>query len=198
MTITEVVSFELIVKRSRFLAFLHPVTTKEQATQLLEHYRQQYWDAVHHCYAWRLGDNGMQFRMSDDGEPSGSAGKPILFALQRTRLTNVMAVVVRYFGGVKLGVGPLARAYADAVNGAIEIGALVPVIAQDHLLVHCMYDDVSKIIPLLDEVGATYQTAYSDAVSFDVLVPTVRVEYLKDQVVARTNARAGYSKVSTE
>lgn len=198
MTISETVSFEVIIKRSRFLAFIEPATTKEQAQQILERYRSTHWDAEHHCYAWRLGDQGMQYRMSDDGEPSGSAGKPILFAIQRASITNVVVVVVRYFGGVKLGIGPLARAYAEATTGAVSCSTTVPIVVYDRFAIHCIYDDVSKVIPLLQEVGAEFETQYSDAVRFDVRVPVSKADFLKTEVLSRTNARAGYSKIAAD
>ncbi len=136
--------------------------------------------------------------MSDDGEPSGSAGKPMLFALQQAKLTNVVAVVARYFGGVKLGVGPLARAYAESTRAAIGQAQLIPVIEMATLLVHCLYEDVTKIITLLEEVEATFQPTYSDSVLFEANVPTLRLEYLKNEILTRTNARAGFSKIAAE
>lgn len=198
MTITEAVSFELIVKRSRFLTYLEPVTSKEGAQAVLEKYRNMHWDAVHHCYAWRLGDSGLQYRMSDDGEPSGSAGKPMLFALQQASLCNVIVVVVRYFGGIKLGIGPLARTYADSAKGAIEKAHFLPIITRSRLRVHCLYDDVSRLISLLEEVQATYDVTYADTVTFDVHVPSDNEKFLQEEILSRTNARAGFSKITTD
>ncbi len=136
--------------------------------------------------------------MSDDGEPSGTAGKPMLFTLQRSRLVNVVVVVARYFGGVKLGTGPLARAYAEAVSGAIAQASVMPVVPREELAVHCIYDDVSRIIQLLDEVDASYQPIYGDAVLFEVSVPLSKKDYLLEQLTVRTNARAGFSKIATQ
>jgi uncharacterized YigZ family protein len=196
MTIIEPVKFELEVRRSRFHTHLEPAVSKDQALLVLERVRAEHWEAVHHCFAWRLGVQGVEYRMSDDGEPAGTAGKPMLFVLQQERLTNVIAVVARYFGGVKLGTGPLARAYADATRGAIRQANLEPLIIKERLVVHCLYEDVARIIPLLEEVGATFHPMYGDAVTFEADVPVVRVEYLKAEIVSRTNARAGFSKVT--
>ena len=118
-TVSSQTQFEITIKRSVFRAFLVSVQTKQQAQEFLDSLKREYWDAVHHCYAYRLGPLGLESRFSDDGEPSGTAGKPLLFALQRSKLSDCMVVVVRYYGGVKLGVGPLARAYAESAQGAI-------------------------------------------------------------------------------
>lgn len=189
---------EITIKRSVFRAFLVPVATKQQAQEVLDRLRSEHWDAVHHCYAYRLGPYGMESRMSDDGEPSGTAGKPLLFALQKANLSDCIVVVVRYFGGVKLGVGPLARAYAEVAQEAIAVSATIIVEPRTILTVHCTYDDVSIITRLLEEVGATFTPNYADAISFDVEIAEAHREYLQNEVISRTNSRAGYSKVSAE
>lgn len=189
---------EVEVRRSRFVAFLAPCRSKEEALAYVGILKKTYWDAVHHCYAYRIGIDGLEYRMSDDGEPSGTAGKPLLFCLQQARITNSIVVVVRYFGGVKLGVGPLARAYSDAASYVIEQASLVDIVPMEELEVHCIYDDVSRMIELFSEVEATFDPTYADAVTFRVAVPAHRADYLTDQVIERTSARAGFSKVRTE
>jgi uncharacterized YigZ family protein len=198
LTIDHEYQHEITIKRSRFLAYLIPVRDRDEATTALERLRKEYWDAVHHCYAYRIGEHGLEYRMSDDGEPSGTAGKPILFALQQHRLTNVLCVVVRYFGGVKLGVGPLARAYADAAKEVVAVATLSPIVPVESVAVFCSYDDVSRVIDLLTEVQAQYATSYSDAVRFDVTVPLHRATFLYEELITRTNGRAGFSKVAAE
>lgn len=197
-TVTSQSEFEITIKRSVFRAFLVPVQTKQQAQEFLDSIRKEYWDAVHLCFAYRLGPYGLESRMSDDGEPSGTAGKPLLFALQRAKLSDCMVVVVRYYGGVKLGVGPLARAYAEAGQGAIDVCKPVFVEPRIKLTVHCLYDDVSVITRLLEEVGAEFEATYGDAISFDVNIAEAHREFLQQEIISRTNSRAGYSKVSTE
>ena len=197
-TVSQESTAEIEVRKSRFLAFLAPCRSKEEAVAYLGILKKTYWDAVHHCYAYRIGAEGLEYRMSDDGEPSGTAGKPLLFCLQRAKITNSIVVVVRYFGGVKLGVGPLARAYSDAANHVISSAPIEEIIPMEELEIHCLYDDVSRIISLLEEVEAAFSPTYADAVTFHVSVPAHRVGYLTDQVVERTSARAGFSKVRTE
>lgn len=107
-------------KRSKFLAFAIPVTTMEQVKEQVDAYQKKYYDARHVCYAYRLGERGDQERANDNGEPSGTAGKPILGQLHSKELTNVLVIVVRYFGGVKLGTSGLIVAYRLAAAEALE------------------------------------------------------------------------------
>ncbi len=107
-------------KRSKFLAFAIPVTTIEQVKEQVDAYQKKYYDARHVCYAYRLGERGEQERSNDNGEPSGTAGKPILGQIHSKELTNVLVIVVRYFGGVKLGTSGLIVAYRLAAAEALE------------------------------------------------------------------------------
>lgn len=198
LTIRHECRHEITIKRSRFIAYLIPIQLRDDATMVLERLRKEHWDAVHHCYAYRIGEHGLEYRMSDDGEPSGTAGKPILFALQQHRLTNVICVVVRYFGGVKLGVGPLARAYADSAKEVIALSTLSPIVPTEQYAVFCSYDDVSRVIDLLTEADAQFTVSYTDAVRFDVTVPVHRSAFLREELISRTNGRSGFSKVAAE
>ncbi len=115
----EGVDVELEIKRSRFLTRLRRVTSEAAARVVIEERRKHYFDARHHCTAFRLGPQARVARSSDDGEPAGTAGVPMLNVLQNQHLTDVVAVVTRYFGGIKLGAGGLVRAYSDAVAQAV-------------------------------------------------------------------------------
>ena len=112
-------------RSSKFLAFAWPVTDEEQIREHLEALRKKYYDATHHCYAWRLGADGARFRANDDGEPSGTAGRPILGQMLSNALTDCLIVVVRYFGGTKLGVPGLIAAYKDSAAEAIAAAEIV-------------------------------------------------------------------------
>ena len=122
---------ELEARKSRFIGEVHRVVSEEQARELIELTRKRYWNANHTCSAWRIGDGGALQRTNDDGEPGGSAGLPILDVLRHRDLTNVVAVVTRYFGGTKLGVGGLIRAYGSAVSEAIARAGIVEVVTFD-------------------------------------------------------------------
>ena len=121
ITINENVSSEIVQKKSRFIANLFYVQTEEEANEKIKEIRRKYYDAKHHCYAFSIMQNGsLLSRMSDDGEPSGTAGMPMLNILQKKELVNVLVIVTRYFGGTLLGTGGLVRAYTDATLSALE------------------------------------------------------------------------------
>lgn len=123
-TVGATASAEIEVKRSRFLCALRPALTEEEARQAIDEARRAHWDARHHCSAFVLGPRGDLRRSNDDGEPSGTAGMPILDALTGAELTNVVAVVTRWFGGTLLGTGGLVRAYGDAVRAALDLAVV--------------------------------------------------------------------------
>lgn len=112
-------------KGSKFISFVYPVSAEAQIKLHLEQLRKEYFDARHHCYAWMLGPERKQYRVSDDGEPNHSAGDPILGQIRSRNLTDVLVVVVRYFGGVKLGVGGLIHAYREAADDALNNNVVV-------------------------------------------------------------------------
>ncbi len=121
LTIKSLSQSQITEKRSRFLAFALPVHSEEEAKQYVAQYKKKYYDARHVCYAYIVGNDGKTTRANDDGEPSGTAGRPILGQLQSHGLTYVLGIVVRYFGGVKLGTGPLGVAYKTAICDALDL-----------------------------------------------------------------------------
>ena len=134
---------------SRFISLAYPVETEQQVKEILAALRKEYHDARHHCYAYRLGHLGEVFRSSDDGEPSGSAGRPILGQIDSAGLSDVLVVVVRYFGGIKLGIPGLIRAYKTSTADALASGTIVEKIASRKFRISFGYlamNDVMKII----------------------------------------------------
>ena len=125
LTIAAPAEAALRERSSKFLSFAWPVTGEEQIREHLEALRKRFYDATHHCYAWRLGPQGERFRANDDGEPSGTAGRPILGQMLSTGLTDCLIVVVRYFGGTKLGVPGLIAAYKDSAAEVIAAAEVV-------------------------------------------------------------------------
>ena len=132
-------------KRSKFLAFAHHVTTENEVKELLQAYKKKYYDARHCCYAYMLGTDRSVFRANDDGEPSSTAGKPILGQINAHELTDILIVVVRYFGGTKLGTSGLIVAYRTAAAAAIENAQIETRYVEDII-------DYSFTYPLLNEV----------------------------------------------
>ena len=138
---------------SRFIAFIYPVETEEEVKDIVAGLRKEYHDARHHCYAYRLGYQGDVFRASDDGEPSGSAGRPILGQIDSAGLSDVLAVVVRYFGGIKLGIPGLIRAYKTSTADAIAHAQVVEKVAGRAYRVEFGYlsmNAVQKVLKDLD------------------------------------------------
>lgn len=136
-------------KGSKFLAYAWPVASEEEVKEKLEPLKKKYYDATHHCYAWRIGPKGEAFRANDDGEPSGTAGKPILGQLLSHELTNILVVVVRYFGGTKLGVPGLINAYRESAKEVIAECEIVTRTVDAHYKVTFSYlamNDVMKIV----------------------------------------------------
>lgn len=124
LTLVTAATAEIRVKSSRFLALLTPAADEEAAGLICDQVRQRHRDATHHCIAWRIGSPARE-RASDAGEPSGTAGRPMLMVLRGAELTDVVAMVVRWFGGVKLGKGGLARAYSEALRAAVDNAATI-------------------------------------------------------------------------
>lgn len=141
-------------KRSRFLAFAMPVAAEAEAKERVAEYRKKYYDARHVCYAYALGYDGSATRSNDDGEPSGSAGKPILGQLRSADVTFVLVIVVRYFGGVKLGTGGLAVAYKTAAAEALAAAVIEERIVKAEVKVEVPYADADTAMRYVREAGA--------------------------------------------
>lgn len=136
-------------KGSKFLAFAYPVETENQVKDIVSGIKEKYYDARHHCYAYRLGADKLRFRAVDDGEPSSTAGKPILGQIVSNDLTNILIVVVRYFGGIKLGVSGLINAYKDAAYDAIRNAEIIEKTENVVIKISFSYlamNDVMKVI----------------------------------------------------
>lgn len=138
-------------KGSKFLAFVLPVTTEDQVKQELDRLRKTYYDARHHCYAYILGYDKSAWRINDDGEPSGTGGRPIYGQLLSNDLTNTLVVVVRYFGGIKLGVGGLINAYRSAAADAIANALIVEETIKEVYELRFKYEEMNNVMKVLKE-----------------------------------------------
>lgn len=137
---------------SRFIALAYPVESVEQVREIVDAARRQYHDARHVCYAYRIGKDGELFRANDDGEPSGSAGKQILSRMVAASLSDVLLVVVRYFGGIKLGIPGLIKAYRSCVDDALEHTRKVEKIAGNWYSLHFEYENLPRVMSLVKEM----------------------------------------------
>lgn len=168
---------EIEIKKSRFICSLFRASTEEEARAHIDAVRKEYWDANHNCAAWAIGPRLKLQRSSDDGEPSGTAGIPMLEVLRRRELTDTVAVVTRYFGGIMLGAGGLIRAYGHSVSSAVdEIG----VVEQKPLSVQRVtapYDDAGRIENAIrSSEYSLVDVTYSNDVTFDLVMEPEKVE----------------------
>lgn len=140
-------------KGSKFLAFACPVSDEQQIREKTDALHKKYFDARHHCYAWRLGADGTHYRANDDGEPSGSAGKPILGQIVSAGLTNTLVVVVRYFGGILLGTGGLAQAYKRAAADALAHATVISGMLMETCHFSFDYADMNQILRIVKDMA---------------------------------------------
>lgn len=140
-------------KRSKFLAFAHHVDSEEMAKDIVAEYRRKYYDARHVCFAYVLGNEGELFRANDDGEPSSTAGKPILGQLQKNGLTNALVVVIRYYGGVNLGTGGLIVAYRTATADALEKAEIITCQVAEEVVFHFSYLMMNGVMRVVKELS---------------------------------------------
>jgi len=140
---------------SKFIGYLYPIRNEEEVKQILLVLKKQHYDATHHCFAYRLGSKGEAFRANDDGEPSGTAGKPILNQLLSAQITNVLAVVVRYFGGTKLGVPGLINAYKEATKEAIEAATIIEETVNERMEVKFEYAAMNEVMRVVKDLNLT-------------------------------------------
>lgn len=141
-------------KGSKFIGFLSPVNGEEEAKMVLEKIKSEHPKATHHCYAFRLGENGQIYRANDDGEPSGSAGLPIYNQLLAHEITNVILVVVRYYGGTKLGVGGLVKVYKETAQLTIEQAIIIQKNIESSVKITFGFDDQNTVFVLLNKFQA--------------------------------------------
>lgn len=183
---------EIVEKKSRFIARVFPVASEEEAFDYLEAVKKEYWDARHHCWAYIIGRNPGNERMSDDGEPSGTAGKPILEVLRGKGLTDVFVVVTRYFGGTLLGTGGLVRAYSGAAAEGLAHTEIITRIHGAKLKIDTDYTGAGKIQYLLGQRKLiVLDSIYTEKVEFLVLVPEEEKNAVKKEIMEVSCGQAG-------
>lgn len=138
-------------KNSKFYGYAFPINSEEEVKTLIEPLRKKHFNAVHFCYAFQTGTNPIYFRANDDGEPSNSAGMPIYGQIQSFGVTNILVVVVRYFGGTKLGVGGLISAYRTAAQMTLEISPIITKTINVHYLISFDYKNINKVMRVIKE-----------------------------------------------
>lgn len=182
-TIENDISSEIVEKKSRFIADVFYVESKEEAEEKIKEIKKKYYDAKHHCFAYSIYEESGRFdRFSDDGEPSGTAGGPMLNILTSNNLCNVVAVVTRYFGGILLGTGGLVRAYSDALTKAIEEASIVEKDLGYIAKIKVQYSDAEKLKYYLGKQNIKIvDTKYDESVEFEVEIQKEKYNEILEQ-----------------
>lgn len=185
---------EIVEKKSRFIATVRPVHSEEEATAFVAEMKKKYWDARHNCSAFTIGEHHEVCRCSDDGEPSQTAGRPMLDVLLKEEVHNVAVVVTRYFGGTLLGTGGLVRAYQKATQTGLSASRILDRQLGKNLEIGTDYTGMGKIQYLLGKRNLPIlDTVYTDKVTLKLLVPAEEVHALEKEIIEATNAAADIS-----
>ena len=170
--------------RSKFLAFAHPVTTVDEAMALVEQYQKKYYDARHVCYAYMLGHERLVFRANDNGEPSGTAGKPILGQINSNELTDILIVVVRYFGGVKLGTSGLIQAYKAAAAEAIAAATIIEKTVDEEITIAFEYPLMNQVMRVVkEEEPAILSQTFDNDCQMTLAIRASQMPRLRDRLL---------------
>ena len=182
---------EIVEKKSRFIATLRPVQTEAEAIAFIGEMKKKYWDARHNCSAFVIGKNQEISRCSDDGEPSQTAGRPMLDVLLKEEIHNAAVVVTRYFGGVLLGTGGLVRAYQKAVQAGLNGSVILDIQPGQKLAVHTDYNGLGKIQYLLGKAKISIiEVEYTDQVIIHAMIPLELKERIRKKITEGTNGTA--------
>lgn len=186
---------EIVEKKSRFIAYLKPVNSEEEAAVFIDSIKKMNWNATHNCSAAVVGRNNEYSRCSDDGEPSGTAGKPMLEVLLGEQIHNMAVVVTRYFGGTLLGTGGLVRAYQRAVKEGLATAKILEKYAGYRITMKTDYNGIGKIQYITGQMGVfTVDTEYAENVTVEVMVKSEDLETFVKKVTEATNGQAGIEK----
>ena len=184
-TVTKENIYETVINKSRFISYLAPIQSTEEAKTYLANLKALDPDATHHVSAFIIGPGGENGRYNDDGEPSGTAGLPVFDVLRKNNLTNCICVVIRYFGGIKLGAGGLVRAYSKSASENVKSALIVPIIDYQELSFSFSYRFINDVEQALSPYQITDKT-FSDIVKIQVKVPSDKTEELIELLNEKT------------
>ena len=195
-TVKKEESVEYTVKKSKFIGHIKNVKSQQEAQSYIAEISKKYWDATHNVYAYIIRDDRLK-KFSDDGEPSGTAGKPILEVLEKNELTDVVIIVTRYFGGTLLGAGGLVRAYSHSASLAVNSGEIITNALCSRMAVNCDYNFYGKISSLISDNGGTIEnTLYEDNVKIIFTLPCHLLDSFNSKLTEASNGK--FSAVETE
>ncbi len=190
---------EIIINKSRFIGYAMPVETEEEALEFIDKIKKKHYDATHNVYAYVIGENSNVQRFSDDGEPSGTAGIPVLEVIKKEDLRNTVAVVTRYFGGVKLGAGGLIRAYTRGCKIGIEASGIVDMILHEKICLSVDYTAYGKIENyIMNGDYLIHDTVYDEKVNIYVYVYQDDMEQFSKEIMNLTSGEGEMEKIAEE
>ena len=191
LTIGGVGKGEYTEKKSRFLGEIHPVSDEQEAAEIVQQARKKYYDARHHCYAWILEDDGARKKVADDGEPSGTAGIPMLKVLEGAGIRNAVVVVTRYFGGTLLGTGGLVRSYTNAAQAALQDAQIVRMCRCKVIGITTEYSLLDRVLYFLGQEKITpYDQTYTDKVSLTITVEAAVADVVMEKLTSLSGGKA--------
>ena len=200
VTVKEPAEVELVINKSRFIGRCFPIESEQDALNLLGELRKRHWDASHNCFAYRVGVNADTARFSDDGEPGGTAGMPIMDVLSAKALTNVLCVVTRYFGGVLLGAGGLLRAYSKSATESVTQAGVLRMEAAKRVRFSVDYSRYAGLERFIRErTQAVLEPAeFAEAVTLTVLIEDADLEPFLANIIEHTDGRAQPQVIAEE
>ncbi|MEB3100991.1 YigZ family protein [Ferviditalea candida] len=189
-TVEQYGSSEIVIKKSRFIGHAKPAASEEEALEFIEEIRKKHWDATHNCFAYMIGERDQIQKQSDDGEPSGTAGKPILEVIRHQGMKNIAVVVTRYFGGTMLGAGGLIRAYTDGAAAGIQAAGPVEQVLHREVFVEIDYTWLGKLENELRTRGMPMgETRFADKVTLTCLPVDSEAESAGDWLIDLTQGQ---------
>lgn len=197
--VTEGGTGEIVEKKSRFIATVKPVETEEEAVAFVESMKKKYWDARHNCSAFVIGSKNEITRCSDDGEPSGTAGRPMLEVLLGQDVHNTAVVVTRYFGGILLGTGGLVRAYTKAVQEGLENSQVATLAFGTRMKLETDYNGVGKLQYILGKASVPVQhSEYTDVVTLQVFLLQEQKERILKEITEATAGKCKFEEIGNQ
>jgi len=196
-SIKEEVTKELVIKKSTFINYLIPVKSVDEVNEKMNSLRKKYNDANHHCFAYIIGKNQDIQKYSDDGEPSKTAGYPMIEVLKKHDLTNVLCVTIRYFGGIKLGAGGLVRAYTKSVAGTISLSRFTHLENYTELLISVDFDQIGNVEKYIRDNSKLKDTSYTESVTYNVILKSTLLDTFKIKITNLAKGNISITLVNT-
>ncbi|WP_141604119.1 YigZ family protein [Terrilactibacillus laevilacticus] len=197
-TIKEKAIHEIDIQKSRFIAHIFPVTSEDEAKACIERIRKEHWKATHNCFAYTVGENQAIQKASDDGEPTGTAGVPILEVLKKQHLEDTLVIVTRYFGGIKLGAGGLIRAYSNSTSEGLKVAKIIERIPSQTIRINIAYPLLGSIENALRQSPYSVKGMhYAENVLIDVYVKLEEIDLFKNWMTDITNAQCQIETIET-